>query len=156
MLPRPSDWMTVVRLDAFLAVGGGGWLAAGSWAYCSYARGFSWNPGMCSMYCSGTRGMPRNPVPCSMKCSDRILMYQGLSVGDVGVRRLGVACEVALPQGALSRVPRNYLSGVWGGLLWEQYFPLDVPTSMWKTLCDETRRFSLGYLCHDLVWKRTA
>ena len=27
----------------------------------------------------------------------------------------GVTCEVALPQGALSCGPRNYLSGTWGG-----------------------------------------
>ena len=34
-----------------------------------------------------------------------------------------VACEVALPQGALSRGPRNYPSGTWRSLLRAQYSP---------------------------------
>ena len=68
----------------------------------------------------------------------------------------GVACEVVLPQGALSLGPWNYLLGTLGGLVWEQDYPLDVLLRGWENLCCKTRRFSLGYLRHDLAWQLEA
>ena len=89
VFPRPGDWMTALRLDARLMVGGVGWMAAGIWACCSCTRSSSRIPGPCSVYCSGTRGTSSNPGPCSLKCADWSLLSPGLFVGDVGVGRVG-------------------------------------------------------------------
>ena len=50
VFPRPGDWMTALRLDARLMVGGVGWIAASSWACYSCTQGLSRNPGLCSLY----------------------------------------------------------------------------------------------------------
>ena len=91
-----------------------------------------------------------------MNCAEWSLLSLGLSVVDVGVRRVGGSVRSgASPMCSLAKISELSVGELWEAAVGARLSRICAVEGVEKVR-DKTRRFSLGYLCYDLERQRTA